>query len=405
MMEDFSTDQFETFLKLSTENFKMQPSARVWNSLFNNMHPGSKLPSISTAILFFFLFCFLGTNKNIHSKSIVDTSHQFSKIKDKKNNAVFTYHQTKTNNPKSDLDVVQQNPRFIKSSFSEAPNLENNNIESTMISTPEIWLTSHENKKDTELKAFELIKNIGQHFTFLIHNNIDETKELNAVKISEKRNQFTYQIYATPSMDYRYANKKNIQNSTDSNASNLHLNFEAGGAILMKVSKYFRIKAGMQLNFSQIKNDNTESNNEKNIAASLYNSVDLMNNKFNNTSNIFKNSTYQISIPIGTEFEIMSSNKLKWFAGATIQPSYLFVNNDHSVFTELNNKVYQQSMMREWNVNSSIETFINYDLKNNIELNVGPQIRYQFLSTYKNAFQQSERLYQFGLKIGISKKL
>jgi len=404
MMEHFSTDQFETFLKLSTENFKMQPSARLWNSLFNKMHPGSKWPSISTAILFFFLFCFFGTNKINHSKIIADTSHQISKNNDKKKFASITNHQTEKNKLKSDLVEVQQNPCYFKTSFSEAPIL-NENIDSSIISTTEILFVRQENKKDTELNTFELIKNIGQHFTFLIHNNIDEVKEINSVKISEKRSQFTYQIYATPSMDYRYANQKNTKNAMDSNVSNLHLNFEAGGAILMNVSKYVRIKAGMQLNFSQIKNDNIQYNNGKADIASMYNSVDLMNNKFNNTSNIFKNSTYQISIPIGTEFEIMSHNKLKWFAGATIQPSYLFVSNDHSVFTELNNKVYQQSMMREWNVNSSIETFINYDLKNNIELNVGPQIRYQFLSTYKNAFQQSERLYQFGLKIGISKKL
>jgi hypothetical protein len=382
----------------------MQPSVRVWNSLFNKMHPGSHWPSISTAILFFFLFSFLGTNKNNYSKLSLIKTHQISTLNDKKNNAAFTYHQTKTNKPKSDLVELQKKPRFIKTSFSEAPILDNNTA-TKMISAPEICLTLHENKIEKELEAFELIKNIGQHFAFLIHNNIDETKELKTEKISEKRNQFTYQIYATPTMDYRYANQKNIQNSTDSNVSNLHLNFEAGGAILMNVTKNIRIKAGMQLNFSQMKNNNRENGNEKANISSMYNSVDLINNKFNNTSNIFKNSTYQISIPIGTEFEIMSHNKLKWFAGATIQPSYLFVNNNHSVFTELNNKVYQQSKMREWNINSSIETFINYELNNDFELNVGPQIRYQFLSTYKNAFQQSERLYQFGLKIGISKKL
>ena len=401
-MEHFSTDQFESFLKLSTENFKMQPSARVWNSIFNKMHPGSKWPSISTAIVFFFLFSFLGTNKNNYSKLIVDTSHQISNINNNKNNAAYTYHQTKTNNPKSDLIDVQQNPRFIPNLY-ESPIL-GDNIESTMISTPEICMTSIENKKEKESKEFELIKNIGQHFTFLIHNNIDETKGLNTVKVNEKRNQFSYQIYATPSMDYRYANNTNLKNPIDSNKGSMRVNFEAGGAILMNVSKYFRIKAGMQLNFSQLGNNATINNNDKSDATSLYNSVEMVNNKFNNTSNIFKNSTYQISIPIGTEFEILSHNKLKWFAGATIQPSYLFVNNDHTVFTELNNKVYQQSMMREWNVNSSIETFINYDLQNDIELNVGPQIRYQFLSTYKNALQQNERLYQFGLKIGISKK-
>ena len=403
-MEHFSTDQFESFLKLSTENFKMQPSARVWNSLFNKMHPGSNWPSVSTSILFFFLFCFLGVNKNNFSKEIVKKSTQISTFIENKNKASFSNHQTKTNNLKSDLVKVQQNPNFIKSSFSEAPIL-NDNIESNMISSPEICLTHHENKKESELKAFELIKNIGQYFTYLIHHKDFDKKEINVVKVNEKRNQFSYQIYATPSMDYRYANHQNIQNKIDSNNANMHINFEAGGAILMNVSKFIRIKAGMQLNFSQLNNNIATNTKDKSDATNMYNSVAMVNNKFNNTSNIFKNSTYQVSIPIGTEFEIMSHHKLKWFAGATIQPSYLFVNNDHSVFTELNNQVYQQSMMREWNVNSSIETFINYDLKNDIELNVGPQIRYQFLSTYKNAFQQNERLYQFGLKIGISKKL
>lgn len=403
-MKDFSTDQFETFLKSSTENFKMQPSARVWNSIFNKMHPDSNWPSVSTAIVFFFILCFLGTNKNNHSKLMVDTSHQIPKIKDKKNNNAFTDHQTKTTNPKYDFVKVSPNPRFIKTSFSEPPILDDN-IESNMISTPEICLTSQENKIKSELEEFELIKNIGQHFTYLIHHKDFDKREINVVKANEKRSKFSYEIYATPSMDYRYTNHQNVQNPIDSNNANMHVNFEAGGAIIMNVSKHIRIKAGMQLNFSQLENNIASNNNDKSEAANMYNSVALVNKKFNNTSNIFKNSTYQVSIPIGTEFEIMSHNKLKWYAGATIQPSYLFVNNDQSVFTELNNQVYQQSMMREWNVNSSIETFINYDLKNNIELNVGPQIRYQFLSTYKNAYQQYERLYQFGLKIGISKKL
>jgi len=88
-MEHFSTDQFETFLKSSTENFKMRPSIRVWNSLFNKMHPGSHWPSISTAILFFFLFSFLGTNKNNYSKLSMVKTHQISTLNDKKNNAAF----------------------------------------------------------------------------------------------------------------------------------------------------------------------------------------------------------------------------------------------------------------------------------------------------------------------------
>ncbi len=402
-MEHFSTDQFETFLKSSTENFKMQPSARVWNSLFNKMHPGSNLPSISTSILFFFLFCFFGNNDKKISTEIVKASPKMSKFIENKNIAANTKNRTKIYKTKSDKIQSQSSTGNIESNVSESQFL-NRFIDSNKNQTPKICENKIESKIANQWQEFELIKNIGQHFTFLIHHKDFENNEINAVKINEKRKQFSYQIYATPSMDYRYGNNTNLQNPIDSNKVNMSVNFEAGGAILMNVSKHIRIKAGMQLNFSQLGN-NATTNNDKSDATKMYNSVAMVNKKFNNTSNIFKNTTYQVSIPIGTEFEIMSHNKLKWFAGATIQPSYLFVNNDQSVFTELNNQVYQQSMMREWNVNSSIETFINYDLKNNIELNVGPQIRYQFLSTYKNAYQQNERLYQFGLKIGISKKL
>lgn len=403
-MEHFSTDQFESFLKSSTENFKMHPSARVWNSLFNKMHPGSNLPSLSTSILFCFLFCFLGTNKNNFSKEIIVASPEMSKITEKKNITTFTNNSTKIYKTKSDRIQPQTSKGSIEFNFAESLFLTNIN-DSNKNYTPEICATKNQNSIDKQSKEFELIKNIGQHFTYLIHHKDFDKKEINVVKANEKRSQFSYEIYATPSMDYRYTNHQNVQNPIDSNNANMHVNFEAGGAIIMNVSKHIRIKAGMQLNFSQLESNIASNNNDNSEAANMFNSVALVNKKFNNTSNIFKNSTYQVSIPIGTEFEIMCHNKLKWYAGATIQPSYLFVNNDQSVFTELNNQVYQQSMMREWNVNSSIETFINYDLKNNIELNVGPQIRYQFLSTYKNAYQQNERLYQIGLKIGISKKL
>ena len=144
-MEHFSTDQFESFLKLSTENFKMQPSARVWNSLFNKMHPGSNWPSISTSILFFFLFCFLGVNKNNFSKEIVKKSTQISTIDEKKNTASFTNHQTKINKTKSDKIQSQYITSSIESDFSEVLIL-NNVIDSNNNSNSPICEIKHENK-------------------------------------------------------------------------------------------------------------------------------------------------------------------------------------------------------------------------------------------------------------------
>ena len=154
-MEHFSTDQFESFLKSSTENFKMQPSVRVWNSLFNKMHPGSKWPSISTVILLFFLFCFLGVNKNNFSKEIIKESTQISSVNEKKINASFTNHQTKIYDTKTNKIQSKTTLDIIETDFSEALIL-NNVIDSNNNSNSPICEIKHENKVENQWKEFEV---------------------------------------------------------------------------------------------------------------------------------------------------------------------------------------------------------------------------------------------------------
>ena len=42
---------FEDFIKQQSDDFRMYPSKRVWYSLYNNLHPGRKWPSISMCIV------------------------------------------------------------------------------------------------------------------------------------------------------------------------------------------------------------------------------------------------------------------------------------------------------------------------------------------------------------------
>ena len=51
MENKFYIDDFERYLKEKADEFKMYPSKRVWNSIYNDMHPGSRWPSISTCIV------------------------------------------------------------------------------------------------------------------------------------------------------------------------------------------------------------------------------------------------------------------------------------------------------------------------------------------------------------------
>jgi hypothetical protein len=54
MERRFDMSDFEQSLKDHADQFKMVPSKRVWNGIYNNLHPGSKWPSITIAILFLF---------------------------------------------------------------------------------------------------------------------------------------------------------------------------------------------------------------------------------------------------------------------------------------------------------------------------------------------------------------
>lgn len=51
---NFDMDNFEQSLKQHADEFSMIPSKRVWNGVYNSLHPGSKWPSL-TMLLFFLL--------------------------------------------------------------------------------------------------------------------------------------------------------------------------------------------------------------------------------------------------------------------------------------------------------------------------------------------------------------
>ncbi len=60
MEKKFYTDDFEQFLKETADDFRMYPSKRVWNSLYNNLHPGRKWPSLSVCLLLVSSIIFIG---------------------------------------------------------------------------------------------------------------------------------------------------------------------------------------------------------------------------------------------------------------------------------------------------------------------------------------------------------
>jgi hypothetical protein len=114
-----------------------------------------------------------------------------------------------------------------------------------------------------------------------------------------------------------------------------------------------------------------------------------------------ENFYFQVSTPIGAEVKLGGNDKVYIGAASTVQPTYVLGNNAYLVTTDYKNYAQVPSLMRRWNVNTNLETFVAYST-GKLKWQVGPQVRYQLLSSFANEYPVKENLFDFGLKVGIS---
>ncbi len=116
-----------------------------------------------------------------------------------------------------------------------------------------------------------------------------------------------------------------------------------------------------------------------------------------------KNYYLSFSAPIGLEVTVFESkNKATSFGLAgTIQPTYVIRDRAYLISTDYKNYAQVPWLIRHVNVNTGFEAFVNYK-KGNTEWQIGPQVRYQMLSSFHNKYPVKENLFDFGLKLGVT---
>jgi hypothetical protein len=234
------------------------------------------------------------------------------------------------------------------------------------------------------------------------------------------------EFYITPGITYRnFSNNTAFDPSgTTANALTVPFNsnslntsliqkpgigLEAGIGFLYSLSKKLRVKAGIQANYTSYTIYGEKTNHPVLTTLRLTNintgfpyldprTATLANSGLNTAKT--HNSTLQVSIPIGFAFKLAAAGKLEWYAGSTIQPSFVIRGNANLISDDRKNYVNDPSLLRRWNVNAGFETFIHYKM-NGFTLQAGPQFRYQLLSTYASQYTINENLYNVGLKVGL----
>jgi hypothetical protein len=266
---------------------------------------------------------------------------------------------------------------------------------------------------------------------------IDDHAFYNKPRRNKLKNRLSWQAYITPSFTYRtlfensisegrtslqslvtnpFARQAGIENSVDHKPGP---SLELGGALVYQLAKKWQLKFGAQVNYTSyyatsnniqhpittsiaVNNQFTGSLDLQNRSASISNTPGSNNDKLNNY-------TVQLALPVGFAYKLAGKDDLKFYFGATVQPSLVLAGNspllssDRLFYVDNNIKQGDASLMRKFNVAMGLETFATFRM-GEYTFMAGPQLRYQLLTTNINKYTIGEKQYSMGVKLGVTKK-
>lgn len=220
-------------------------------------------------------------------------------------------------------------------------------------------------------------------------------------------------FHAAPSMSHRVliADNKIVLGNFDPETKVSHaasIGWEAGVAALLPVSDRVRIRLGAQFNYTRYtvsaSQASPEISNVMLTTSARMQRVSTLRNTNSGLPRQLANETLQFSIPVGIEYQMAGNNRLSWNIAGTLQPTYMLAATGYLVSTDYRNYFKAPELMRRLNLNTSLETFVRFHA-GKFDLQAGPQLRYQMLSTATGIYPIREHLVDYGFKLGIIRTL
>ncbi|MFC4232044.1 outer membrane beta-barrel protein [Parasediminibacterium paludis] len=244
------------------------------------------------------------------------------------------------------------------------------------------------------------------------------------MKTTRKSARWTYDIYATPSKSYRNLEDDKVRdqytttsipnaisNSSTTTLSNAvkhkpALGLEAGIAVGYNLTPRLVIKAGLQFNIRQYYIDAYQTYGIATIAIIQNNRLDSLTfySRFGSAGSSYSetkldNRLYQLSLPLGVEWAAFDGKKLGVSVGASVQPTFTLNKSVYLISTDYKYYANGESFFRKWNMNTALNLNLTYKI-NGAKIYIGPQVRYQHLPTYNDAYPIKEYRLDYGVKIG-----
>jgi hypothetical protein len=443
-------DEFERQLKAKADQFKMYPSDKVWNEVHSSLHTRKwKLVVVMSLLIGSILFI-AGTQlispvHNSVSKSNVAKINITAKLAASADLADFSavnFEKPPLSNsadargsdgshPGTTSFILPPDNIAEKSGIDlQEASTEKNSVHVKTIQPVE-QAVSH--KPESTVSANSLNESMQSVLNNPLPNivNPDMIAEKPVSSVSHNRNdRYSWEVYITPTLNTHYLNGINYRTMAQAlptapimvvHIANVNgfvdntpvLGYNVGGNILYRISKNISLKAGLEFSFSRyyINTYNSHQNQSSATLSSYFgyiaDSLTTMSNgggTINKNPDRYQNRYYQLSVPVGVDMKIVSKGKFQVHLGATLQPSYLLntdayvLSNDYSSYTK------DAEAFRRWNLIAGAEAYISYGV-GKIRWEIGPQVRYQIFSTYKNSYPLQENMLNYGIRIGISKSI
>jgi hypothetical protein len=454
MESNYRNREFEEYIKENADQYRMFPSDKVWKGIHNTLHTRRKWYGAGLALLLLltgtavtWVMVSYPVSKN---EKVAVVKNNGNKVPGQQaepapssaaiHNAILPF-----NNP----PVIREQPAVTGQKTGAGQELAATDLASPVtINEPE----QVDNPRNERLQA--TIINMPGTRTGNNTSNISATTEDKTNLIAENtpatelaiadkpvvRDEVTYpltiesvtnayqpkaakrlswQLYVTPTVSYRKLNENKSENLenwggfpfaslTDVNKAVTHkpdMGMQVGLVARYPLSKKLKIRAGLQFNINRYdikafsynpEYATIDLNGSNTVSAWTY-----YRNYNGYKSNWLKNFYFSVSAPIGGELRLFGNDKTNFGIAGTIQPTYIIKDRAYLISTDYKNYATVPWLIRHVNVSTGFETFINYT-SGKTRWQVGPQVRYQVLSSFHNRYPVKEHLFDFGVKVGVT---
>jgi hypothetical protein len=414
MERNFTDENFEGFLRQNTDGFRMRPSAKVWKGISDRLTRRKRrvgyalgISLLLTTALGYYLINdsqskpVAGVNKPNLITETINSDQAFSNQRTAKENST-TVKPSKTNQTRSANSIADLNlPLAVQNSLA-------NHLQNTLINNRTAMFGLQNNFSPTIVDSYpNTSATHEENSNSLVYPAATDPLSIESVlNLYKARRKLETQFYFTPTVSYRKLNDNNIDRMVTHKPD---FGFELGFATKFPVSKTVKFISGLQFNVNRygIKTYNSITElatirvTDRNGGIGYVNTITNYNNFTGYQSNWLDNFYFQIAAPTGVEFKVKGDDKVQFGIATTLQPTYNLGDKAYLISSDYKNYAEYPKLIRKWNLSGNLGTYVSYST-GHMKWQVGPQVRYQFLSSYLKTYPVKENLFDFGLRVGIS---